>query len=213
MLSNTASLDLVEFIETQILPQYTSFDKAHNLEHVTRVIRRSLDLVKQTGTDINMVYTIAAYHDLGMSGPRAVHHITGGKILAADTRLRRWFSAEQIKIMKEAVEDHRASASHAPRSIYGKIVAEADRDIVPEVVFRRTVQFGLANYPEKSREEHWERFREHMDNKYSQNGYIRLWIPGSPNEQQLKQLREVIDNPELLRKKFNQYYDEETQRK
>ncbi|MBQ9668131.1 MAG: HD domain-containing protein [Prevotella sp.] len=213
MLSNTASLDLVEFIETQILPQYTSFDKAHNLEHVTRVIRRSLDLVKQTGTDINMVYTIAAYHDLGMSGPRAVHHITGGKILAGDTRLRRWFSAEQIKIMKEAVEDHRASASHAPRSIYGKIVAEADRDIVPEVVFRRTVQFGLANYPEKSREEHWERFREHMDNKYSQNGYIRLWIPGSPNEQQLKQLREVIDTPELLRKKFNQYYDEETQRK
>ncbi len=213
MLNKTASLDLVEFIETQILPQYTSFDKAHNLEHVTRVIRRSLDLVKRTGTDINMVYTIAAYHDLGMSGPRAVHHITGGKILAADTRLRRWFSSEQIKIMKEAVEDHRASASHAPRSIYGKIVAEADRDIVPEVVFRRTVQFGLANYPEKSREEQWERFREHMDNKYSQNGYIRLWIPGSPNEQQLKLLRDVIANPVLLKEKFNQYYDEETQRK
>ncbi len=213
MHNKTASLDLVEFIETQILPQYTSFDKAHNLEHVTRVIRRSLDLVKRTGTDINMVYTIAAYHDLGMSGPRAVHHITGGKILAADTRLRRWFSSEQIKIMKEAVEDHRASASHAPRSIYGKIVAEADRDIVPEVVFRRTVQFGLANYPEKSREEQWERFREHMDNKYSQNGYIRLWIPGSPNEQQLKLLRDVIANPVLLKEKFNQYYDEETQRK
>ena len=109
----------MEFIETKILPKYTEFDRAHNLEHVTRVIRRSLDLVKTTGADINMAYTIAAYHDLGMSGPRAIHHITGGKILAADSRLKKWFTPEQIKIMKEAVEDHRASASRSPRSLYG----------------------------------------------------------------------------------------------
>ena len=143
MMTNVPSLDLVEFIETKILPKYTEFDRAHNLEHVTRVIRRSLDLVKTTGADINMAYTIAAYHDLGMSGPRAIHHITGGKILAADSRLKKWFTPEQIKIMKEAVEDHRASASRSPRSLYGKIIAEADRDIVPEVVFQRTVQFGI----------------------------------------------------------------------
>lgn len=208
MLKNTASLDLVEFIETQILPQYAQFDKAHNLEHVTRVIRRSLELVRQTGADINMVYTIAAYHDIGMSGPRAIHHITGGKILAADTRLKRWFTAEQIKIMKEAIEDHRASASHAPRSIYGKIVAEADRDLVPEVVFRRTVQYGLANYPELDKEHQWLRFKEHMDNKYSQNGYMRLWIPGSPNEQGLRVVRDIIASPVRLRKEFEQYYGE-----
>ena len=55
-----ASLDLVEYIETKILPRYADFDRAHNLEHVTRVIRRSLDLVKITGADVNMVYTIAA---------------------------------------------------------------------------------------------------------------------------------------------------------
>jgi len=209
MLNHTASLDLVEFIETQILPQYAQFDRAHNLEHVTRVIRRSLDLARHTGTDINMVYAIAAYHDIGMSGPRAVHHITGGKILAQDARLKRWFSAEQIKIMKEAIEDHRASASHAPRSIYGKIVAEADRDIVPEVVIRRTVQFGLANYPELDREHQWLRFKQHMDEKYSVNGYIRLWIPGSPNEQRLNELRNIIANPTLLRKHFEKCYDEE----
>lgn len=176
MISNTASLDLVEFIETSILPKYSEFDKAHDLTHVTRVIRRSLDLVRTTGADINMVYAIAAYHDIGMSGPRAVHHITGGQILARDARLKRWFSTEQIKIMKEAVEDHRASASHAPRSIYGKIVAEADRDLEPSTVFRRTVQYGLANYPELDREKQWQRFREHLDNKYSVHGYIRLWI-------------------------------------
>ena len=209
MIANTPDLDLVEFIETQILPQYANFDRAHNMEHVTRVIRRSLELVKTTGADKNMVYTIAAYHDLGMSGPRAVHHLTGGKILATDARLKRWFSAEQIKLMKEAVEDHRASASRAPRSIYGKIVAEADRDIVPEVVFRRTVQFGLANYPELDKEHHWLGFKEHMDNKYSQHGYIRLWIPGSPNEQKLNELRNIIADTKALRREFERHYDAE----
>ncbi len=209
MISNTASLDLVEFIETSILPKYSEFDKAHDLTHVTRVIRRSLDLVRTTGADINMVYAIAAYHDIGMSGPRAVHHITGGQILARDARLKRWFSTEQIKIMKEAVEDHRASASHAPRSIYGKIVAEADRDLEPSTVFRRTVQYGLANYPELDREKQWQRFREHLDNKYSVHGYIRLWIPGSDNERNLAELRELIVNPQELRRIFDSIFDEE----
>ena len=103
MISNTPSLDLMEFVEKNILPQYAEFDRAHNLEHVTRVIRNALGLVATTGADVNMVYVIAAYHDLGMSGPRAIHHLTGGKILAADARLRRWFSAVQIKILREAV--------------------------------------------------------------------------------------------------------------
>ncbi|WP_027455533.1 HD domain-containing protein [Xylanibacter brevis] len=209
MLKNTASLDLVEFVETQILPQYAQFDKAHNMEHATRVIRRSLELARSTGADINMVYVIAAYHDLGLTGPRAIHHITSGKILASDARLKRWFSADQISIMREAVEDHRASASRAPRSMYGKIVAEADRDLSPEVVFRRTVQFGLSNYPELNKEQQWQRFAEHMESKYSVRGYIRLWIPGSQNEQNLNQLRNIIANPRLLKEAFEKYFSEE----
>ncbi len=204
------ALDLMEFVETQILPRYAQFDKAHNLEHVTRVIRRSLELASRTGADADMVYAIAAYHDIGMSGPRAVHHITGGKLLMQDARLKRWFTAEQMKIMKEAIEDHRASASRAPRSLYGKIVAEADRDIVPEQVFRRTVQFGLSNYPELDKEHHWLRFREHMDQKYSSHGYIRLWIPGSPNEEKLNELRNIIANEKALREQFERFYTEET---
>ena len=213
MMGNTASLDLVEFIETSILPMYAAFDKAHNMEHVTRVIRRSLDLARRTGANINMVYAIAAYHDIGMSGPRAIHHITGGKMLMRDARLKKWFSSEQIKIMKEAVEDHRASASHAPRRVYGKIVAEADRDLDAEVVFRRTVQFGLANYPELDKEHQWIRFKEHMANKYSVHGYIKLWIPGSDNEKKLNVLRSYIASPNELRDIFERMYNEETEAK
>ena len=204
------SLDLVEFIETQILPQYQQFDRAHNMEHVTRVIRNSLQLAQQTGADIDMAYTIAAYHDLGLTGPRAIHHLTSGKILQADARLKRWFSAEQIRLMKEAVEDHRASASRAPRSIYGKIVAEADRDLEPTTVIRRTIQFGLGNYAQLDREGHWSRLLQHLDEKYSPRGYIHLWIRGSQNERWLAELRQLIANPNELRPIFDKIYDNET---
>lgn len=204
------SLDLMDFIETEILPRYSRFDKAHNITHVTRVINRAVKLARTVGADINMAYTAAAYHDLGLEGPRAIHHLGSGKIVDADARLKRWFSAEQINIIKEAVEDHRASASHSPRSIYGRIVAEADRDLEPETVFRRTILFGLEHYPDKSKEEQWKRFVQHLENKYSTNGYIRLWIPGSDNEKNLKLIREMANNPKELRQLFDRMYEEET---
>ena len=210
MIDNNISLDLMEFVEVNILPRYNAFDKAHNLSHANRVIRQSIDLARTMGADINMAYVIAAYHDLGLEGPRAVHHITSGKILLADKRLSKWFSPAQLQVMKEAVEDHRASASHAPRSLYGRIVAEADRDIDPETVIRRTVEFGLGHYPEKSKEEHWERFMEHMHNKYSSHGYIKLWLPGSDNEKKLKQLRDLIESPQAMRPIFDRIFEEET---
>lgn len=209
MMMQNPSLDLVEFIETQILPQYAQFDKGHNMEHATRVIRRSLELARKIGADLDMAYAIAAYHDLGLSGPRAIHHLTSGKMLMQDARLKRWFTAEQLKVMKEAVEDHRASASRAPRSIYGKIVAEADRDIEPETVIRRTIQFGLANYPQLDAEGHWRRFMQHMDEKYSVNGYIRLWIQGSENERRLNELRQLIAQPQKMRQVFDRIFKEE----
>ena len=208
-MTQNPSLDLVAFVETEILPQYAAFDKAHNISHANKVIRASLDLARRLGADLNMAYVIAAYHDLGLSGPRAVHHLTSGKILKADARLKRWFSDDQLKIMKEAVEDHRASASRAPRSLYGKIVAEADRDIVPENISRRTIQYGLANYPQLDTNGHWQRFVKHLDEKYGPNGYIRLWLQGSENERNLQQLRTLIAQPQQLRTVFDRIFQEE----
>ncbi len=198
----------MEFVERQILPRYNAFGESHGLRHVTRVIKNSLRLADVTGADIDMVYVIAAYHDLGMEGPRAIHHLTSGKILMADARLKKWFNADQLKVMKEAVEDHRASSSRQPRSIYGKIVAEADRDIDVHEIFLRAIQYGKENGPDKTVEEHWERFAQHMDEKYSNNGYIKLWIPNSPNEKALKELRNIIEDKKLLRKAFDDIWKE-----
>lgn len=202
------SLEIMEFVERQILPRYNAFGKSHGLRHVNRVIKNSLKLADVTGADIDMVYVIAAYHDLGMEGPRAIHHLTSGKILMADARLKKWFNADQLKVMKEAVEDHRASSSRQPRSIYGKIVAEADRDIDVHEIFLRAIQYGKENEPDKTVEEQWERFAQHMDEKYSNNGYIKLWIPNSPNEKALKELRNIIEDKKLLRKAFDDIWKE-----
>ncbi|MBR4573114.1 MAG: HD domain-containing protein [Prevotella sp.] len=200
------NLEIMTFIERNVLPRYAAFDVAHNMEHVSRVIKASIKLAETLGADVDMAYVIAAYHDLGLEGPRAIHHITSGKILKADKRLEKWFSPQQIEIMKEAVEDHRASSSRAPRSIYGKIVAEADRDLNPDTVFQRTVQFGKEHYPDMSHEEHWKRFVEHMEQKYSDAGYIKLWIHGSENEKNLITLRNIIKDKEKLRDVFEKFY-------
>ena len=200
---------LIHYVETEIIPRYEHFDKAHNRSHVQTVIDESLALAKlYPQADERLVYTIAAYHDTGLCRDRATHHLVSGEIIAADSNLLQWFDKEEMAIMREAVEDHRASSSRQPRSIYGKIVAEADRDIDVHEIFLRAIEYGKENYPEKDKEEQWKRFSDHMDEKYSRNGYIKLWIPNSPNEKALKELRNIIDNKAELRKHFEEIYEE-----
>ena len=201
---------LKRYIEREIITRYEHFDRAHDVGHVRTVIARSLELAEAYDVDTDMVYAIAAYHDTGLVNGRENHHLDAGRILAADRELRRWFSEEQIRTMREAVEDHRASAGHAPRSIYGRIVAEADRVIDPATIIRRTVQYGLDHCPGLDREGHFVRCLEHLREKYAEGGYLKLWIPESENARQLEALREVIRNPELIRKAFDEAFDAET---
>ena len=206
---NNLSLKLREYIQDRIIPQYVNFDKAHQINHAEKVIDESLKLASYYDVDVSMVYVIAAYHDLGLCEGREFHHIVSGRILLEDETLRYWFTDEQLLQMKEAIEDHRASNKQAPRSIYGKIVAEADRIIDPEVTLRRTVQYGLSHYPEMDKEQQYKRFREHLTNKYEEGGYLKLWIPQSDNAGRLAELRKLIANEDELQQVFDKLYIEE----
>lgn len=199
-----------EYIETFILPRYQFFDKAHGVDHAEYVIRQSLELAKHYDVDLAMVYVIAAYHDTGLVIDRKNHHIESGRIVRNDSRLHEWFSPEQIETMAQAVEDHRASNSNEPRSIYGKIVAEADRQIDGMTILRRTIQFGLNHYPGLDMEGHWERTLEHLNEKYAEGGYLKLWIPESSNAQRLKEFQNIIKDVTKLRSQFEEIYAEET---
>lgn len=191
--------DLKDYLEKEILPRYDEFDAAHRRDHVEKVIRESLKLAEGYEVDEDMVYTIAAYHDTGLIEDRKTHHLVSGRIMRTDMNLRKWFSEDKIEVMAQAVEDHRASTDHVPRSIYGRIVAEADRNIDPDTIILRTVQYGLSNYPELDRADHIKRALQHLDEKYSQHGYLKLWIPGSENERRLHQLwRMLEDKPAIV---------------
>jgi len=198
---------LKQYIEEQILPRYDAFDAAHQRDHALKVIEESAELAKHYDVDADMVYVIAAYHDLGLEVDRETHHIESARIIREDKVLQRWFSPKQIEIMAEAAEDHRASNEHEPRSIYGKIIAEADRDIDGATIIRRTIQYGLKHYPTFDKEEHFERFLDHMANKYAEGGYLKLWIPESPNAAKLKEFQTLLKNPETIKQLFNQGWE------
>ena len=202
----TISPELQQYIVTEILPRYNHFDPAHRRDHAEMVIRQSLKLAEQLEVNPDMVYAIAAYHDTGLAEGREVHHVASGRIIRSDATLRRWFTDEQISVMAEAAEDHRASAKQEPRTIYGRIVAEADRHIDPETIIRRTIQYGIDHYPALPRKEHYRRMLDHLHEKYDYGGYLHLWFSHSPNAERLEQLRQIIKNESLLRDMFLRIY-------
>ena len=193
---------LVDYIEETIIPMYDGFDGGHGRDHVYAVIEEAVRLCGFYPVDVNMVYVAAAYHDTGLCVDRKTHHLESGRIIREDRELRRWFSEKEIEIIAQAAEDHRASSDHEPRTIYGKIIAEADRQIIPESIILRTVQYGFEHYPELDKEGHWQRTCDHMAEKYDIGGYLKLWIPESRNAEGLARLREIIHDKSRLREYF-----------
>ncbi len=204
-------MSLREYIEKEILPRYENYDSAHRLDHIGAVIRRSADLAKGYDVDEDMVYAIAAYHDLGICEGRELHHLSSARMMREDGNLRQWFSEDQIETMAQAVEDHRASAKTAPRSVYGRIVAEADREIDADTIVRRTIEYGLSHYPEYDRQGQFNRFKEHIDQKYARGGYIKIWIPEGENARRLEAFRTEIERPGALERMFDNWYEKLTE--
>lgn len=199
---------LKEYIESEIIPRYDNFDGAHRRDHVRSVIGQSQELSRYYDVNPEILYAAAAYHDLGLCEGREKHHLVSGRIIREDKTLLNWFSVEEIEVIAEAAEDHRASNETPPRSIYGKIIAESDRLIDPETVIRRTVQYGFAHYPQMNREQMWERTLTHLQKKYGYGGYLKLWIPESSNACRLEELRKIIADEKRLRSMFDRLYDE-----
>lgn len=192
---------LKDYVEHEILPRHEHYDTAHRPDHIRRVIARAMMLQPSSIT-----YTAAAMHDIGIREGREVHHLASGRIIRACRELRQWFSEEEIELIAQAAEDHRASATSKPRSLLGCIIAEADRDVEPETIVRRTIEYGLSHYPELDREGHWQRTLQHLDEKYSEHGYIKLWLDDSPNAAPLADLRALIRDHSRLRPLFEEIY-------
>ena len=200
-------LALDVYIQEQILPQYDAFDGGHKRDHAQTVIRESLKLARAYNADETMAYVIAAYHDLGLKFDREKHHLHSGEILMADENLRKWFTAEQLLTMRDAVEDHRASGKNPPRTIYGAIVAEADRQIDPLTVIHRTMAYSQKVYPDGDFQTLYQRSLEHLHEKYAEGGYLKLWLNSERNVKGLAELRAMIRDEQELRKLCREWFD------
>ncbi|MBQ8573775.1 MAG: HD domain-containing protein [Bacteroidales bacterium] len=217
--------DIQKFVFDEIVPKYAGFDPAHKEDHALTVIEQAMLLMDRMSAwraaqneetasnwqevpEREMLFIAAACHDLGLVNGRERHHLDSGIIIRNDPRLRQWFTEEDIETIAQAAEDHRASGKSAPRSIYGKIVAEADRVIDGETIIRRTVQFGFTHYPSLDREAHIKRAVEHLREKYGRGGYLKLWIPWSDNATRLNALQEMIADDSAVYREIVRIYDQ-----
>ena len=205
------NISLKQYIEQTILPQYDAFDGGHRRDHAQMVIDESLNLAREHGADEQMAYVIAAYHDLGLRIDREKHHIHSGEILIKDEHLRQWFTDAQIGIMRDAVEDHRASSKNPPRTIYGAIVAEADRQIDPTLVIHRTMAYSAKLFPNGDFETLYQRSKDHLLEKYAEGGYMHLWLNSERNVRSLEQLRAIIRDEKSLRALCQEWYNQQNQ--
>ena len=208
-------IDLKHYLYDEIIPRYAAFDAAHREDHALKVMEQAMllydgrdrwlvenpaeDEIWSSELDPSILLTAAACHDLGLVNGRERHHLDSGAIIRADRRLREWFDEDQIETIAQAAEDHRASGKTPPRSLYGMLVAEADRVIDGDTIILRTLQYGYRNYPDLDTAGHLERAVSHLREKYGYGGYMRLWIPWSDNAVRLKALREVIADDAAVR--------------
>ena len=189
--------ELVQYIENEIFPLYNRNEEGHGINHIKTVIKRSLELAKGYNVDLDMVYTIASYHDLGHYIDRKTHEIISAQIFMKDEKIKQWFRDEQRNIIKEAIEDHRASSNHKPRTIYGKIISTADRTIIDiDNTIRRSYSYGKRNYVGLSEEEQIERVYLHLTEKYGENGYAKVYLEDKEFEDALDKLRQALSNKE-----------------
>ncbi len=189
--------NLKKYIEEKIFPKYEKY-YSHGMLHINNVIKNILLLTEYYNLDENIAYVIASYHDIGLNINRENHEYESGKFLDNDSELKKHFNSEQIKIMKEAVEDHRGSRKEEPRNIYGKILSDSDRDFDIEVLAKRQLATSLKNYPELvTFDEHFERCYQYILKRINKSGKFNLWT----NNPMIIEQRNKFET-EYLNKKF-----------
>lgn len=191
---------LKQYINNNVLPQYSNDNSGHGIQHIRYVIRRCLNFSKQIpGININVIYTAAAYHDIAHHIDKHTHEILSAKAFIDDNNVKHFFNSDEIILIKEAIEDHRASANHIPRSIYGKILSTADRSTDVDEFLRRTHAYTLKHFPNSTEEEILERAITHTQEKYGADGYAKHYIEDEEYTIFLDDINSLLNDENLFK--------------
>lgn len=168
---------LKEYIENNVFPEYSKNDNGHGIEHIEYVIDRCLQFAEQfDNIDLNLLYTIAAFHDIAHHIDKKNHEKLSAEIFFKNDDMKLFFTEEQRIIIKEGIEDHRASSNQIPRSDYGKIISSADRSTDVNEFLKRTHAYTLKHQPGCTVEEMIERAYNHTKDKYGNDGYAKHYV-------------------------------------
>lgn len=179
IIDDKVNKDLLEYLMEEIIPIYNTLDKGHGIKHIGTVIDSSMKLCKEAKVRYDMLIVASVFHDLGMIIDRKIHQAHSKNMVLENIKLRKWFNEEELNLIGEACEDHRASNKNEPRSIYGYILSDADRttDIFDMII--RCYNFSIKNYNDKTYEELYNRVYSHLKEKYGEGGYAKFYLKES----------------------------------
>ena len=198
--------DIIKHVDEHVFPVYNNNDLSHGLKHILDVINRAFELKinLKMNLDSNMIYVIAAYHDIGRHINDEDHEIVSAKIFLKDTKIKKFFSDEKNKLIVEAIEDHRASLKREPRSIYGKLISSADRNSKIEQPFIRTHQYSLTHTPNLNLEQKIKRAYDVLKNKFDKDaGYANtVYYDDGTYAKYITDLQSILSDYDLFRKEY-----------
>jgi len=205
--------DLYKYIIDKIKTKYKGFDKAHSTSHYSFVTNNCIEYGKELinqgfDVDLEIAYVVGAYHDIGLINGREGHAKSSGVFVRNDSKLKEFYDNKTIEMIAQAVEDHSSHLEYEPRSIYGKIVADADRNNSLYLVFSRPVKYGLKNEKYRTRQSHIDRVYEFVNDKFGRKGYVKYWLDIPQTKKEQTAVWELLDNEEECKKYIAGIVDE-----
>ncbi len=195
--------ELKQYIEANILPEYSKNDSGHGIEHIDYVINRCFRFAEQfDNIGLNILYTIAAFHDITHHIDKKNHEILSAQIFFENEAMKQFFTEEQRIIIKEGIEDHRASSTSVPRSNYGKIISSADRSTDVNDFLKRTHAYTLKHNPALSINEIIDRAYNHTKDKYGNDGYAKHYVIDEQYNQFKKEINDMLEDKNKFREKY-----------
>lgn len=192
--------ELREYIERYVLPQYDTNIGGHGIDHIRIVIERCFEIIDEFNLDVdpNMIYTIAAFHDIGYKEDPDNHEEVSSRKFREDKTINNFFNEEQIEVISEAIVDHRASLEYEARSIYGKIVSSADREVSVERMLDRSFKYQFDKHKDEnpSTLQVIDYSYKKLFSKYGKEGYAKMYFPDKKYLDYLKTMQELLENKE-----------------
>lgn len=199
---------LRQYVEEKIFPIYENNDSGHGIEHIKYVIKRSFEFANQfENIDFNIVYVIASFHDLAHHIDKDNHEVLSAKLFYENEKMKEFFTDEQRKIIKEAIEDHRASLKYEPRSDYGKIISSADRNVDIISSLKRTHAYTTKHYPNLDLDQMINRAYNHISKKFGDCGYAKIWLVDEEFDKFKDDVKELLKDKYIFGVKYMEVND------